>query len=84
MTVHTTYLGGGFGRCGWDFAVQAIQASKAVGRLVKPIWTREKDTQHDFYRLAYKSRLQVRLNEDGLPESCSHQLAWPSAISEFA
>ena len=84
VTVHTTYLGGGFGRRGWDFAVQAIQASKAVGRPVKLIWTREEDTQHDFYRPAYKSRLQVGLNEDGLPKSWSHQLAGPSTISEFA
>ncbi len=57
VTVHTTYLGGGFGRRGWDFAVQAIQASKAVGRPVKLIWTREEDTQHDFYRPAYKEPL---------------------------
>ena len=53
VTVHTTYLGGGFGRRGWDFAVQAIQASDAVGRPVKLIWTREDDTQQDFYRPAY-------------------------------
>ena len=37
VTVHTTYLGGGFGRRGWDFAVQAVQASKAVDRPVKLI-----------------------------------------------
>ena len=84
VTVHTTYLGGGFGRRGWDFAVQAIQASEAVGRPVKLIWTREDDIQQDFYRPAYKSRLQVGLDEDGLPKSWSHQLARPSAISEFA
>ena len=84
VTVHTTYLGGGFGRRGWDFAVQAVQASKAVGRPVKLIWTREEDTQHDFYRPAYKSRLQVELDKNGFPKSWKHQLAGPSAISEFA
>ncbi len=51
VTVHRTFLGGGFGRR-WprDFAVQAAEIAKAVGRPVKLIWTREEDTQHDFYR----------------------------------
>jgi isoquinoline 1-oxidoreductase beta subunit len=84
VKVHTTYLGGGFGRRGWDFAIQAVQASKAVGRPVKLIWTREEDIQHDFYRPAYKSRLQVQLGSAGFPKSWNHQLAGPSALSEFA
>lgn len=84
VTVHTTYLGGGFGRRGWDFAMQAVLVSQAVGRPVQLIWTREEDLQHDFYRPAYQSRLQVALGADGLPSEWHHQLAGPSLLSEYA
>jgi isoquinoline 1-oxidoreductase beta subunit len=53
VTVHTTYLGGGFGRRGEaDYVTQATTAAKASGRPVKLIWSREEDLQHDFYRPA--------------------------------
>jgi CO/xanthine dehydrogenase Mo-binding subunit len=84
VTVHTTYLGGGFGRRGWDFAIQAATVARAVKRPVKLIWTREEDTRQDFYRPAYKSRLQVTLNADGTPAAWAHQIAGPSIVSEFA
>ena len=49
--IHTTYLGGGFGRRGEaDFVTDAVETSKAVGKPVKVVWTREDDMQHDFYR----------------------------------
>jgi isoquinoline 1-oxidoreductase beta subunit len=53
VNVHTTFLGGGFGRrAEVDFVVDAVECSKAAGVPVKVIWTREDDTQHDFYRPA--------------------------------
>jgi isoquinoline 1-oxidoreductase beta subunit len=49
--VHTTYLGGGFGRRGEaDFVLDAVETSKAVGAPVKVVWSREDDTRHDYYR----------------------------------
>jgi len=51
VNIYTTYLGGGFGRRGEaDFVSDAVETSKAVGKPVKVIWSREDDIQHDFYR----------------------------------
>ena len=51
VKVHATYMGGGFGRRGEaDFVIDAVETSKAVGKPVKVVWTREDDMQHDYYR----------------------------------
>ncbi|MGB8327425.1 MAG: xanthine dehydrogenase family protein molybdopterin-binding subunit [Steroidobacteraceae bacterium] len=51
VNVHTTFLGGGFGRrLEVDFIPAAVEASKAVGKPVKLLWTREDDMTHDAYR----------------------------------
>ena len=40
--IHTTYLGGGFGRRGEaDFVTDAVETSKAVGKPVKVVWSRD-------------------------------------------
>ncbi len=51
VRIHTTFLGGGFGRrLEVDFIAPAVEVSKAVGKPVKLIWTREDDMTHDAYR----------------------------------
>lgn len=66
VTVHTMYLGGGFGRRGEsDYVTQAVTAAKAAGRPVKLIWTREEDIQHDFYRPAAAIRFRAGLDAAG-------------------
>ena len=51
VKVHTTFLGGGFGRrLEVDFIPAAVEASKAVKKPVKLVWTREDDMTHDAYR----------------------------------
>jgi isoquinoline 1-oxidoreductase subunit beta len=50
-TIHTTYLGGGFGRrLEVDYVEEAVEVSKAIKSPVKVTWTREDDIQHDYYR----------------------------------
>jgi isoquinoline 1-oxidoreductase beta subunit len=50
VDVHTTYLGGGFGRrVGQDFITEAVEISKATGAPVQVNWSREDDIQHDLY-----------------------------------
>lgn len=63
ITIHRTFLGGGFGRrFQTDFVVQAVQISKAVGAPVKLLWSREEDMAHDFYRPMARARYRATLD----------------------
>ena len=58
VKIHATYMGGGFGRRGEaDFVIDAVETSKAVGKPVKVVWTREDDMQHDYYRPVSYARM---------------------------
>ena len=84
IKIHTTYLGGGFGRRGeTDFVKQSLILAKALGKPIKVTWMREEDMQHDFYRPASMSRFQIGLNKDGFPISWNNQLASPSILKRF-
>ena len=84
IQIHTTYLGGGFGRRGeTDYVKQSLILSKALGKPIKVTWMREEDMQHDFYRPASMSRFQIGLNKDGFPISWNNQLASPSILKRF-
>lgn len=52
ITVHTTFLGGGFGRrIETDYTDRAVQvALQMQGTPVQVTWSREEDMRHDFYR----------------------------------
>ncbi|MDZ5449343.1 xanthine dehydrogenase family protein molybdopterin-binding subunit [Labrys sp. ZIDIC5] len=68
VEIHNCFLGGGFGRRAVnDELVQAVTVSKAVGKPVKLVWTREEDMHHDRYRPQAAIRFQASLGEDGLP-----------------
>jgi isoquinoline 1-oxidoreductase beta subunit len=59
VNVHTTLMGGGFGRrYQADFVMEAAQVAKATGKPVQVLWTREDDMQHDFYRPASYHKMQ--------------------------
>jgi len=67
VTVHVTYLGGGFGRrLDVDFVGQAVRvAMEAGGRPVQLLWPREEDIGHDFYRPAGVAVLRASLDAQG-------------------
>ena len=84
VRVHTTFLGGGFGRRAEnDFVAEAVQISKAVGAPVKVIWTREDDIQHDFYRPTSYHRFSAGIDASGAPAVWTHRIVAPSILARF-
>ena len=77
VNVHTTFLGGGFGRRGeMDFSIYAaLLAKETDGRPVKVIWTREEDIRHDAYRPAAAGKFRARLGDDGMPVALDMKIA---------
>lgn len=66
VTLHNQLMGGGFGRKSLpDYAIQAAQIAKAVGRPIQLIWSREEDIRQDFYRPAIQSRFKGGIDESG-------------------
>lgn len=78
VTIHMTYAGGGFGRRGFsEYAVQAALLSKAVGRPVKVLWTREEDTRQDYYRPAFAARMRGAVTDKGQVSALGITVAGP-------
>jgi isoquinoline 1-oxidoreductase beta subunit len=70
VIVNTTFLGGSFGRKYVpDFVLHAAVASKAVGRPVKVIRSREEDIRHGYYRPCASARFRAVLDTDGYPKA---------------
>jgi isoquinoline 1-oxidoreductase beta subunit len=83
--IHTTYLGGGFGRrLEADFVPAAVEAMKAVGRPVKLVWTREDDTTHDLYRPAALQRCTASLDAAGRISAWKFEICAPSPLARWA
>jgi isoquinoline 1-oxidoreductase subunit beta len=83
ITIHTTFLGGGFGRRATatsDFVSEALYVAKAANAPVKTVWTREDDVRGGYYRSAYVHRARIGLSADGLPQSWQHTIAGQSNL----
>jgi isoquinoline 1-oxidoreductase subunit beta len=85
MVVHTTLLGGGFGRkskC--DFAIEAALLSKEMGGVpVKVVWTREDDIRHGFYHTVTAERFEAGLDASNKVVAWRHRSAAPSFMANF-
>lgn len=75
VVINNVYLGGGFGRRAMDdYPMQGAKLALAIpGTPVKMIWSREEDTQQDFYRPAVMSRFKASLDSNGKPEAWENQ-----------
>ena len=82
--VHTTYLGGGFGRRGEaDFVLDAVETSKAVGAPVKVIWTREDDMKHDYYRPVTYVRMWGAVDSSGRASAWKQRILQSSLLKRL-
>jgi isoquinoline 1-oxidoreductase beta subunit len=73
--IHTTYMGCGLGRrAAPDFVVEAVIASKATGKPVKVVWTREEDIKYDLFRAATCQRIEAGVDGQGQLTGWSHKV----------
>ena len=83
VKIHTTLLGGGFGRravpdC--HFVREAVQVSKAVKAPVKVVWTREDDIRGGYYRPAARHEVNAGIDAAGKPLFWEQQIVCQSFI----
>jgi isoquinoline 1-oxidoreductase beta subunit len=81
VEVHRVQAGGGFGRraVSVDYLRQAVEIAKAMeGTPVKMLWTREEDTQHDYYRPVALYRMRASLDATGNLSGWTTRIAMPS------
>ncbi|WP_438036561.1 molybdopterin cofactor-binding domain-containing protein [Sorangium sp. So ce204] len=84
VQIHTTFLGGGFGRRASpmaDFVAEAVIVAKAAGVPVKVVWTREDDMRGGFYRPAFVHRIQVGVDARGLPAAWDQVVVGQSIVA---
>jgi isoquinoline 1-oxidoreductase beta subunit len=76
VIVHTTLMGGGFGRRYIaDFPAESAQIAKIVRRPVQLVWSREDDMTHDFYRPMACHYMRGAIDGSGRPVSWFHTIA---------
>jgi isoquinoline 1-oxidoreductase beta subunit len=84
VKVYVTYMGGGFGRRGeGDFVADAVETSKAVGKPVKVVWSREDDMQHDYYRPVSYARMWGAVDSSGKPTVFMQRMVQQSLIKRI-
>lgn len=84
VSIHTTYLGGGFGRRAnphSDFMVEAAQIAKEAHKPVKVIWTREDDMKGGYYRPFWYDRISGALDSNGKVGAWHHTIVGQSIMS---
>ena len=81
VTVHTTVVGGGFGRrTEIDYAAQAAKIARHVTQPVKLIWSREEDMSRGYFRPMAAIQVNAALDAQGQPTAFSFTAACPSIL----
>jgi len=79
--VHTTLLGGGFGRRAnvtSDFVADAVEVAKGENVPIKTIWTREEDIQCGYFRPMFVHKLNAGVDAKGMPTAWHQRLVGQS------
>ena len=85
VTVHVTFLGGGFGRKSKpDFVVEAALLAREAGAPVRVQWTRQDEVRHAYYHATCSQALAAGLDDAGAVTAWRHRVAFPSIASTFA
>jgi len=83
VTIHTTFLGGGFGRrLSNDYIEEAAAVAFRIRKPVKLIWSREEDTRHDFYRPAMLHRMKASVRGNQVT-GWHHQIVGPQILDWY-
>lgn len=83
IVLRSHLLGGGFGRrLNGDYTVPAALASKAHGKPVKLLLTREDDSRFDSVRSPSVQRLRMAVDSEGSVTAMEHHAAagWPTQV----
>jgi isoquinoline 1-oxidoreductase beta subunit len=78
VEIHTTFLGGSFGRrgaLGNDFVREAVHVARAAGAPVKTVWTRDDDLRGGRYRPMVVHRVEGGLDAAGSPVALRYTIA---------
>jgi isoquinoline 1-oxidoreductase beta subunit len=84
VKLHTTFLGGGFGRravLDSHFVREAVQCSKAIKAPVKVVWTREDDIRGGYYRPSAHHALIAGRDAAGNPVAWQQRIVCQSFIA---
>jgi isoquinoline 1-oxidoreductase beta subunit len=87
VEIHTTLLGGGFGRRAnpkSDFVVEAVHVAKAAKGPVKVVWTREDDLKGGWYRPMWYDRFAAGVDASGNPLVWTHTIVGQSILTGTA
>ena len=74
IRIHALLMGGAFGRRLFaDYLAEAAEISKAIGKPVQVMWTREDDTRHGYFQPCTAERLSGGLDAQGHLVALIHQ-----------
>ncbi|MBC7542971.1 MAG: xanthine dehydrogenase family protein molybdopterin-binding subunit [Candidatus Sericytochromatia bacterium] len=84
VTLHVTFLGGGFGRKSQpDFILEAVAVARELKRPVKVTWTREDEIQHGIYHAESRQKLTATVDGSGALTGWHHRSVFPTIQSLF-
>jgi isoquinoline 1-oxidoreductase beta subunit len=84
VKLHTTFLGGGFGRRAnpvSDYIVEACKIARAAKSPIKMVWTREDDMRSGYYRPMWLSRIAASIDAGGVVTGWHHRIVGQSFIA---